>query len=319
MANMSPECSRIAILRDRAVMLAQARAFFEARGVCEVDCPLLSASASVDAHIDLIPAQPQGERRYLHSSPEYGMKRLLTEGFGDIYQLSHVFRDEEYGVKHNPEFTMAEWYRSGFAFTEMIQETIDFIRLFFGPLSSEIISYREAFQRFAAIDYVKASSDDLLHYIRNEGIETYPGVEHEGKDALLNLILACKIEPKLGAEALCVLAYYPSTQSALARTCWRGDEKASERFEVYYKGVELANGYHELADSIEQRQRLEEANQARKSMGKCVLPIDENFLKALTAGLPDCCGVAVGFDRLMMLRHDQKDIANVMPFSWKDA
>lgn len=304
-------------LRDRAQMFQNARLFFEKQNVLEVDCPILTSGASVDAHIDLIPAIYQGqEKRYMHSSPEYGMKRLLAEGIGDIYQLSHVFRDGEYGVKHNPEFTMAEWYRLGFSLEEMIQDTLAFIQLFLGELPCRIVSYRETLLKYAGIDYLALSEDDLVHYIKEQQIPYYENVQEEGKDALLNLILGSVIEPKLGDGELYVLAYYPSTQAALARKRWHGEEQVAERFEVYYRGIELANGYHELTDAQEQRQRFIEANQLRLALGKDPLPIDEHFLKALEKGIPDCSGVAVGFDRLMMLRHEESLLANVIAWDW---
>lgn len=312
--------SKVARLRDRASLLRQARQFFFERGVLEVDCPALSRFASIDAHIDLIPAiYANQENAYLHSSPEYGMKRLLSQGIGDIYQLSHVFRDGEFSPKHNPEFMMAEWYRCGVPFTGMIEETIDFIRLFLGDHPFHVISYREAFQRYAGFDYLTSSQDDLLLYLESKGIMAYPDIAEEGVDALLNLILGAVIEPQLGRNGLCVLAYYPSTQAALANTIHRGDERVAERFEVYFNGVELANGYHELTDSVEQRSRLVESNQKRVDLGKDDLPIDENFLEALEMGIPDSCGVAVGFDRLMMLRHNVPHLADVIPFSWQYA
>lgn len=311
--------SRLAILRDRADMLAKARRFFTDRGVCEVDCPILSSSASVATHIDLIHALSQGKTYYLHSSPEYGMKRLLSEGIGDIYQLSHVFRDGECGIKHNPEFMMAEWYRVGMSFPEMIQETVDFIRLFVGNLPTTTLSYREAFKHYAGIDYLKMTSEELVNYLISQDIQVYPEVVEEGRDALLNLILGTIIEPNLGKEGLCALAYYPSSQAALAQICRNGEEEVCERFEVYYQGLELSNGYHELVDPIEQRKRFIEDNRERLKLGKKELPIDENFIKALENGLPDCCGVAVGFDRLMMLRHKTSHIADIIPFTWLHA
>jgi len=298
-------------------MLTRCRSFFTERDVMEVDCPILTQGASIDAHIDLMPARFQGsETRYLHSSPEYGMKRLLSEGIGDIYQLSHVFRDGESGRKHNPEFCMAEWYRLGFSFEEMIAETLDFIRLFVGDIPARILSYRELFQHYAGFDYLQASIAELLKYLEPFA---YPNIEHEDKDALLNLILGSVIEPKLGSGELTVLAYYPHTQAALARVISRGHELCALRFEVYYKGVELANGYHELADATEQRERFNEANAHRQALGKNSLPLDELFLTALQNGLPNCCGVAVGFDRLMMLRHSAQSISEVIPFDWGNA
>lgn len=309
---------KIHALRDRAHMLAAARHFFADRHVLEVDCPLITQAASVDAHIDLIAVRDGPSWRYLHSSPEYGMKRLLADGIGDIYQLAHVFREGEQSGKHNPEFMMAEWYRLGFTFAQMIDETVDFIRLFLGSLPARTLSYREVFLHYAGFDYLEASDDFLLNYLVARGITPYPGIEAEGKDALLNLILGTLIEPQLGQDELFVLAYYPSSQAALAKTCQRGPETAAERFEIYYRGIELCNGYHELADAKEQRQRLIEANQQRLQLGKDELPIDERFLKALEKGLPECCGVAVGFDRLMMLRQG-KQIEGVIPFTWTEA
>ncbi len=301
-------------------MLHRARQFYLNKGILEVDCPSLSRYASVDAHIDLIPATYAGrERAYLHSSPEYGMKRLLADGIGDIGQLSHVFRDGECGSKHNPEFMMAEWYRCGIPFSAMIEETIDFIRLFLGELPFHQISYREVFQRYANLDYLETSQEDLIAYLEKHGVVVYPSVVEEGIDALLNLLLGTLIEPKLGREGLCVLAYYPSSQAALANTITIGKEKVAERFEVYFQGVELANGYHELTDAAEQRKRLIESNHHRIALGKETLPIDENFLSALSQGIPDCCGVAVGFDRLMMLRHRADHIREVVPFAWDEA
>lgn len=307
-------------LQDRARMLKAARTFFEERAVLEVDCPILTAQASVDAHIDLIVALYRGvEKRYMHSSPEYGMKRLLAEGIGDIYQLSHVFRDEEFSVKHNPEFTMAEWYRLGFSLEQMMEETVEFARLFLGDLSYRVVHYRDLFLQKIGIDYVTASEHDLFEYIQAQHIPFYPSIKEEGKDALLNLILGSQIEPKLGQEELLVLAYYPASQAALAQKRWHKEEQVAERFELYYQGMELANGYHELANAEEQHQRFEEANTLRLALGKETLPPDEHFLKALAKGLPDCCGVAVGFDRLMMLRQGQKEIANVLAWGWQQA
>lgn len=286
----------------------------------EVDCPLLTEKASVDAHIDLIPATYKGtELRFLHSSPEYGMKRLLSEGLGDIYQLAHVFRDGEWGSKHNPEFTMAEWYRLGIPFSEMIEETLDFVRLFLGPLPHRIMSYKALFQTYANIDYISITEQELINYLEKAGIHAYPEIIEEGKEALLNLILGAKIEPQLGFQELFVLSYYPASQAALAQKQWHGTEQVAERFEIYYQGVELANGYHELTDAAEQRLRFNEANEQRLKLRKNLLPIDENFLKALEKGLPDSCGVAVGFDRLMMLRQKQANIADVIPWAWDQA
>ncbi|EFB40597.1 MULTISPECIES: EF-P lysine aminoacylase EpmA [Parachlamydia] len=310
--------NKIALLKDRAQMLSRARQFFSHRGVLEVDCPMISRYAAVDEHIDLIPVQYAGaNRRYLHSSPEYGMKRLIVDGMGDIYQLAHVFRDGEYGRKHNPEFMMAEWYRLGFSFNEMILETVDFVRLFLGDIPFTSMTYREAFQNFAGLDYHQATTKELRQYIHDAGIDQIHSIAGEDKDGLLNVILGLVIEPQLGRNGLFVLSHYPASQAALAQTVTHDDEHVAERFEVYFEGVELANGYHELANAQEQRQRFIEANKHREErLGKEPLPIDEHFLAALEKGLPNCCGVAVGFDRLMMLRHHCLSLAEVIPFDW---
>lgn len=301
-------------LVDRACMLAKAREFFSERNVIEVDCPLMAKAACIDLHIDLFKVESNlYKTHYLPSSPEYFMKRLLASGSGDIYQLAHVFRDEKCSPIHNPEFMMAEWYRVRFSFQEMIDETLEFISLFIEKQEPTEISYRDALKKFANIDYVKASDEELFSCLKTHGITPYKGILEEGKDALLNLILGTIVEPKFKEIGLLVLKHYPASQAALAKI---DDELlAAQRFEVYYQGLELANGYHELSDAKEQRRRLEEANALRDEK----LPIDEAFLKALEKGLPDCCGVAVGFDRLMMIRHKAKTISKVIPFDWQEA
>jgi elongation factor P--(R)-beta-lysine ligase len=288
MASMSHALTnKLDILKDRAAMFAKARDFFAKKGVLEVDVPMLSLSAPIDLYIDIIEATCCHKKAFLHSSPEYGMKRLLSEGIGDIYQISHVFRDHERGSRHSPEFTMAEWYRIGFSFEEMIQETINFIRLFLNEASQMIerMTYHEAFSRY--IGYYPQSSEE--------------------RDSLY----AFEVEPHFGNHGLTVITHFPSEQAALARL---GPHGFAERFEIYFQAMELANGYHELTDSMEQRKRLIQANEAREKHGKTKLPVDEEFVAALEKGVPDCCGVAVGFDRLIMLRNQLEDIHEASSF-----
>jgi lysyl-tRNA synthetase class 2 len=307
---------RTTLLRDRALMLARVREFFAHRGVMEVDTPILSASASVDAHIDLIPCTYTNDKtRYMHSSPEFCMKRLLSEGSGDIYQMSHVFRDGEHSVKHNPEFTMIEWYRVGFSLDKLITETVELICLFLGDLPVETISYRDAFKKYTGMDYVHASPADLRKYLESKDVITH----EEDKNNLLDIILTTFIEPHFGQHGLTVLNNYPSTMAALAKTFQKDDEHVAERYEIYYNSLELCNGYHELTNPEEQETRFIQQNELRDSLGKSTLPIDYNFLEALKKGLPSCSGVAVGFDRLMMLRHHTKEISDILTFSWDDA
>ncbi len=316
---MTTQIDKLHFLRDRAEMLQRTRVFFRERNVLEVDCPALGLAAPVDLHIEVMKVHLlTGQTGYLHTSPEYGMKRLLSQGIGDIYQISHVFRDGEIGPLHNPEFTMAEWYRCGFTFDEMIDETLSFIRLFLGDLPSVPLSYRDAFSHYLGIDYTTQTTHDLLSLAKKQDIALSDAVQACDKDALLQLLMSIAIEPHLGQDKLLVLLHFPATQSALAKTTvLPHGEAVACRFEVYYRGMELANGYHELTDPIEQRQRFEQTNAERLKAGKELLAIDEKFLCALSDGLPDCCGVAVGFDRLMLLRHAQSSLVNILPFSWE--
>jgi lysyl-tRNA synthetase class 2 len=297
-------------------MLSSARAFFKQRNVLEVDCPALSQAAPIDAHIDVMQITMGKEIGYLHTSPEYGMKRLLSEGIGDIYQLSHVFRQEEYGRLHNPEFMMVEWYRVGFSFDALIEETLDFIRLFLKKPAVKTYTYREVLKEHTGIDYLTTSQKELslkarqlIHHLPEEALQW-------NKDTLLNCLMSFVVEPHLSEEEFSVIKYFPSSQAALSKIKMLGEEPVAERFEIYYKGIELANGYHELTCPLEQRRRFIASNEHRLSLGKNALPIDDNLIQALEQGLPDCCGVAVGFDRLMLLRHNKDHIEEILPFSW---
>jgi lysyl-tRNA synthetase class 2 len=303
------------ILKDRAQSLALARDFFVKRGLVEVDVCALSPFAAIAANIDVIPAEiAPNLLSYLHTSPEYAMKRLLSEGSGDIYFLGHVFRQGEIGRLHNPEFTMAEWYRLGITFDEMIQETCDFISLFLGPLPVRKIGYREAFETYADIDYSKASVDELLRKAQQFGISSEAPLWT--RDALVHFLLTHAIEPHFGQRELTILCDYPPQEAALARLIERNGEMVAERFEAYFEGVELSNGYHELPDGQEQRRRFIEENAIRAAAGKPAYALDEAFLTALGPRFPDCCGVSVGFDRVLLLKHKAKSLSEVLPFAW---
>ena len=279
-----------ASLADRAEMLARTRAFMADRDILEVDTPSLTPYGSIDAHIDLIEAKVLNRRFYLHSSPEYRMKQLLAEGSCDIYQLSHVFRDGEWGERHQPEFMLLEWYRLGYALQQMIDETCTLVELFIGPQPRRQLTYRQALLDHAGIDYT-ATIPQLQQAL---AIEDPPSDREE----LLHLILALHVEPKLTPK-LCILTHFPASQAALAQT----DGEAALRFELFFGGYELANGYVELTDPKEHRRRFAAANTP--------YPLDPHFFAALEHGLPPCCGVAVGFDRLMMLRHQTDRITDI--------
>ncbi len=263
-------------LEYRAQSLKEVRTFFDARGVMEVDTPLLSPYAPIDTHIDLFDVDLNGKRGYLHSSPEYGMKKLLAEGSGDIYQLGHVFRKDEVGRLHRPEFTMIEWYRTETTFSSFLEENLELLSLFLGDQPYKILTYQEAFERFGS----------------SEGLEIDDP----------NIIWGCRVEPKLGNDKITVITNYPKEQAALAQIKTIDGVEVAERFEFYFNGIELGNGYHELTDPVEQKKRLIASNKERLALGKEPLPFDPGLIIALEKGLPDCYGIALGFDRLLMLK-----------------
>lgn len=302
------------LLHQRAEALASARAFFAGRGILEVDCSALVRSPPLDANIDIISAAVTAkETGYLHSSPEYAMKRLLADGSGDIYFLGHVYRKGEIGPRHNPEFTMAEWYRIRFSFQEMIEETCDFLSLFAGPLPRRILSYSDAFHLYAQLDPEIESQEDLLAAITRRGIDLPREAAHWKKETLVHLILTHFIEPHLGKNEMTILIDYPPEEAALAHVIQKNGRPVAERFEIYINGLELANGYHELADPHELRNRFITLNTKRQDP----YVLDELFLSTLkTKPLPPCCGVSVGFDRAFMIQHKLSHIADAIPFPW---
>ena len=291
-------------LETRAQMLSKARDFFQKRNVLEIDTGALMKRASIDTNIDCLSVE--GGTAYLHTSPEYALKRLLSSGVGDCYFLGHVYRKEELGRYHNPEFTMVEWYRIGFSFSEIIQETAEFLFLFFGKLPISTISYREAFEKFVGIDPKTSSLETLQSLTREKWSEK----------ECIHYLLSHKIEPNLGHNELTVLIDYPPDEAALAKTEIVQGERVAKRFEIYYQGIELANGYDELADAEELKKRFEKTNAQRERSGKEKYLLDEKFLTSLKV-LPECSGVALGFDRALMLHMKKKSIKEVIPFDWE--
>ncbi len=284
----------------------------------EVETPMLSVAAITDPHLESFatrytgPGHADGLPLYLHTSPEFPMKRLLAAGSGPIYQLCKVFRQGESGRRHNPEFTMLEWYRPGFDHHELMDE----VEALAGPLlglhgEAERLSYSEAFRRYLDIDPLEADVSILKACAEQHGITGFDGLEE--RDTWLDLLLTHRIEPELGRDGLCFLYDYPASQAALARLN-PIDSRVAERFELYYRGVELANGFHELADRQEQQSRFSRELEARKAQGLPTVPMDEHFLAALDQ-LPDCAGVALGVDRLVMLALGADSIEEVMAFT----
>ena len=316
-ANWKPTAS-IATLEVRAKMLRAAREYFTATRALEVETPTLSAAAVTDVHLASVAATALGKASYLHTSPEYPMKRLLAAGCGDIWQICRVYRDGESGRWHNPEFTMIEWYRVGIDHHALMSDVERLISAML-PASrnfdrSERLTYREAVQLHAGVDALEDPAPVLIARLESAGIEVPASVKHD-RDACLDLIMSVIVGPQLGHDRMTFIYDYPASQAALART--RG--AVASRFEAYLEGIELANGFHELGNAAEQRARFEQDQTSRRERGLPEMPIDENFLAALEYGLPDCSGVALGFDRLVMCAIGAKHIDQVIAFPFDRA
>jgi lysyl-tRNA synthetase class 2 len=292
-------------LKARAELLASVRVFFSARGVMEVDTPILSKHATVDRHIDSFAA---GDR-WLHTSPEFAMKRLLAAGSGAIYQLARVFRVDEAGRHHNPEFLMLEWYRPDWDHHRLMGEVEALLAALGGPSRCERLSYREAFVRKAGFDPFVEDVAAARRALEAACVTAPQKID--GWDGWLDLVMSLLVGPELGFEAPVLLYDFPASQAALARV--RNDSVA-ERFELFWQGIELANGFHELTDAAEQRKRFESDQAWRRAHGKSVPPYDAHLIEALASGMPDCAGVALGIDRLLMLLQGLPSVAATMPF-----
>jgi lysyl-tRNA synthetase class 2 len=331
-----PTATRAA-LEQRAALLARARRFFFDRGVLEVDTPVVVNAAVTDIHIHSARVHFAGHANdyFLHTSPEYAMKRLLAAGSGDIYQICHVVRGLERGRQHNTEFTLIEWYRIGFSLDDLMSEVDALVRDLLGErsaaLSSERLSYRGVFLRELQLDPFTASLAQLRDAAEALGFKAGPatcaadrpensttptgadGDAATARDELLDLLMGAIIGPRLGQHALTFVHGYPASQAALARLDPK-DPRVASRFELYGKGMELANGFHELASAAEQRARFLHDHEERSRRGLPSFGIDERLLEALESGLPDCAGVALGFDRTVMLASGAGHIDAVLPF-----
>jgi lysyl-tRNA synthetase class 2 len=305
----------LAALRRRAAALRATREFFASRAVLEVETPILVHASVSDVNIGSVAVEvpDQAAPRFLHTSPEYAMKRLLAAGSGDIYQVCHVFRGAERGRLHNPEFTMVEWYRLGFTLERLMAEVAELVLALLGrDLPVELVSYRDAVRRHAGLDPLEANLDELRRAALALGLDA-DAARRAGRDELLDLIVGAQVGPALGATALTFVHRYPASQAALARLDPQ-DPRLALRFELYLQGLELANGYHELTDVAEQRARFATDQQARAARGLPVSALDQHLLAALDAGLPDCAGVALGFDRVLMLAMNAASIDDVLAF-----
>ena len=304
-------------LMRRAAMLAAARAFFQERRVLEVETPILSSAAVSDPQLESLATHIAGlpGEFYLQTSPEYFMKRLLAAGSGDIYQICKVFRDEQRGRWHNPEFTMIEWYRIGFDDAALMDEVEALIGTLLAPQRrlppAERLSYSAALERHAGVDAHRSSDAQLTAAAQRHGIVCDARLDRDGK---LDLLMGLIVGPRLGRDRPCFICDYPASQAALARLK-PGLPAVAARFELYLDGLELANGFHELQDAAEQRARFDQDLRVRAARGQVRTPIDEKLLAALEHGLPDCAGVALGFDRLVALALPADSLRHALAFA----
>ncbi|AKO44761.1 elongation factor P--(R)-beta-lysine ligase [[Haemophilus] ducreyi] len=313
--NWQPTAS-IQTLLKRSKIMAEIRQFFTDRGVLEVETPALSEYSVTDVHLStfstefLSPFAKQAKTLHLITSPEYHMKRLLAAGSSSIFQLCRVFRNEESGKRHNPEFTMLEWYRPHFDMYRLINEVDDLLQQILDCEPIESYSYQFVFQTYVGLDPLSASRAQLVEKARKHG---FACDEDENRDTLLQFLFSEIVEANIGQERPTTVYHFPSSQAALAQISSE-DHRVAERFEIYYKGLELANGFHELNDAKEQIHRFERDNQLREQMNLPPQPLDMRFLAALKAGIPNCSGVALGVDRLIMLALNANHIQEVMAF-----
>jgi lysyl-tRNA synthetase class 2 len=312
-------------LRLRADLLRRLRDFFDQRGFLEVETPILSADTVVDRHLDpfsfAVGTGDNTRTLWLQTSPEFAMKRLLAAGAEAIYQIAHVFRQDEQGPLHNPEFTLVEWYRVGDDLAAGMQLTSDLCEALLGRGSAELLSYAAAFERHVGLDPHTADIDVLIAAARDCGSPPQ-SLAKEDRDGWLDWLLTERVQARLGVDRPVLLYDFPASQAALARV--RPHPEGSrpplaERFELYVSGWELANGYHELLDADELRRRNARTNELRRADGKPSLPEQSRLLAAMEHGLPPSVGCALGFDRLVMLAAGARSIDEVIAFPWDRA
>ncbi len=306
------------ILKCRAALLNSARHFFQKKNTLEVDTPTLSLSTTPDPNIESFTTQYHHQQYYLHTSPEFPMKRLLASGSGAIYQICKVFRQGEAGRNHNPEFTMIEWYQPGLNYRELMQQLDELVRLLLKDKlnldETLYFSYQEVFEKYVDLNPHNANKEKLLTCIQQHAIKLYHSTNNLSNDALLDLLLTHIIQPNLPNNVPVFIYDYPTSQAALAKIR-QGVINVAERFELYINGIELANGYQELLDADEQQQRFEKENRVRQQAGQQTIPLDANLITALESGLPMVSGVALGFDRLVMLAVGVESISDVIAFA----
>ncbi|WKD22859.1 elongation factor P--(R)-beta-lysine ligase [Pseudoalteromonas sp. KG3] len=310
--------AEIATLQQRASIVRTIREFFYAREVMEVDTPSLSAASVTDVHLASFntsfvgPGHAKGLPLYLQTSPEFAMKRLLAAGSGAIFQLCKAFRNEEAGIHHNPEFTMLEWYRPGFDEFALMDEIDELMQLVLNVPAAQRLTYQQAFQQALGLDPLTATLAQLQQLAIEQGFADIAAHETH-RDTLLQLLFCMKVEPTIGQDKPCFVYHFPASQAALARIC-KHDSRVAGRFELYYQNMELANGFNELTNAQEQAKRFTEDNVYRDANNLPQVPMDTRLIAALEHGLPQCAGVALGIDRLVMLATKKHTIKEVIAF-----
>jgi lysyl-tRNA synthetase class 2 len=314
--NFKPTAS-LAALKQRSRILQAIRRFFEHRGILEVETPLLCRATVNDPHISSFLVSPRANHTigHLQTSPEYAMKRLIAAGSGSIYQICKAFRCEEKGRYHNAEFTLLEWYRVGFNEERLMGEVDDLLQLVLTTLPAEVCNYQQLFHDYLSLNPHICTLEHLILCAERHGLANITNPYAQDRDFWLHLLMSHCIEPKLGMDRPIIVKDFPASQAALAQIYKQGNIYVAKRFEVYFKGIELANGYAELTDPKEQRQRFMDNNRLRQRLGLPTIDLDEYFLAALEHGLPDCAGVALGVDRLIMLAIGVHSVDEVISFS----
>lgn len=309
-------------LKRRAMLLRQTRAFFDDRGFIEVQTPTLCRDTVIDRHLDPIevPVRLPGDEAstwYLQTSPEQSMKRLLNSGIGSIYQIGPVFRDGELGQFHNPEFTMLEWYDVDASFANGLKLLDELLRHLLGTTPCEQLRFEEAFRLSTGLSIFDCKSSDFGVWSVKKGLVGRVDWSNDWDD-WVNLIFSECVQPTLGFGAPVLVTHFPASQAALAKVC-SSDTRTAERYEAFYQGVELANGYHELLDAEQLLDRSIQANRQRELDGKKALPTQNRLLEAMRSGMPNSCGCALGFDRVVMLACGAKSLEEVVTFTARNA
>jgi lysyl-tRNA synthetase class 2 len=322
MSDWQPTAS-LDMLKTRARLFSKLRDFFADKDIFEVQTPILSQAGNTEPSIETFVTAQQNNSQpsFLNTSPEFSMKRLLASGSGSIYQITPAFRQEEQGKRHNPEFTLLEWYRIDFDHHALMGEVNALLRFvaddFLKLDRSQFYSYQDAMIKFADVDPFKASIEELEAATRKGGVDVV-GMDDASRDDWLDLLMSHVVEKNLPLNCPVFIYDYPASQAALAKIR-KGSPDVSERFELYINGMELANGFHELSDADEQAERFQKEQTQRKKQGQQGIPADYHLINALKHGLPECAGVAIGLDRLLMVLTGAEHINEVLTFPFDRA